>query len=445
MRKRELTIPTILGVLLSLVGMSAGLWFLREPIKSAVFASPQEAPAQVQTTNISDSSVVISWLTDKAATGFIQYGQSSNPDLVVSDDRDQERGTVDNYFTHLVTIRGLKPSTTYNFRIGSAKKLYDQQGRPYQVTTGPSLGSPPAADVAYGQVLTGSGEPADGALVYLTLSGTVPQAALVKSSGSWVIPLSTARSADLTSFTAYDPKSSQIQIQVQAGSLGNSTVITTTGQDSPIPTITLGQTYNYTLVANSPVEAASEATSSSRFSSSFAGPATETTSVLAIVSPKTGEQVNSTQPEIIGRGPANSQVTITIQSPTTITGTVQTDAKGEFTYSVPQDLPPGNHTITISALVDGVVKKFRRNFTVLAEGASQIPAFTATPSASIKPSPSPTPTPKPSPTPTLDPRIALPSTESGVPTSGNFTPTLVLLILGCGIIFSGLVVYRKLT
>ena len=123
MKKRELTIPTILGILFSVVGMGAGVWFLREPIRSAVFASPEETPTQVRVANTTDSSFVVSWLTDRAATGFIQYGQSSNPDLVISDDRDQERGTVDNYFTHFVTLRGLKPSTAYNFRIGSPKKL----------------------------------------------------------------------------------------------------------------------------------------------------------------------------------------------------------------------------------------------------------------------------------------------------------------------------------
>ncbi len=411
MKKRELTIPTILGILFSVVGMGAGVWFLREPIRSAVFASPEETPTQVRVANTTDSSFVVSWLTDRAATGFIQYGQSSNPDLVISDDRDQERGTVDNYFTHFVTLRGLKPSTAYNFRIGSAKKLYDQQGALYQVTTGQSLGNPPAADVTYGQVLTSSGEPADGSIVYLTLVGAVPQAALVKSSGSWVIPLSTARSVDLTSFVAYDPKSSQIQIQVQAGPLGQASVITTTDQDSPVPVISLGQNLN--LLATQPQP--SEAPTSSRFS----------TSSLTIISPQTGEEVNSTQPEIIGRGPANTEITITINSPTAITDTIQTDANGEFSYSVPKDLPPGEHTITISTLVDGVARQVQRKFTVLAAGTSQIPAYSATSSATIKP------------------RVAMPATTSGVPASGNLTPTLVLLILGSALIISGVVTYKK--
>src|SRR3989344_7644277 len=175
MRKKELSIPTVLGILVSLIGMGVGLWYLREPIKNVVLASPQDAPTQVYITNITDSSFVVSWLTDKATTGFIQYGEKTNSDFMVSDDRDQERGTVDNYFTHLVTVRDLKPSTAYNFRIGSASKLYDQKGQPYSVTTGLSLGSPPPADMTYGQVLTPNGEPAEGAIVYLSLPGDVPQ------------------------------------------------------------------------------------------------------------------------------------------------------------------------------------------------------------------------------------------------------------------------------
>lgn len=412
MKKRELTIPTILGILFLIVGMGAGIWFLREPIKSAVFAYSEEIPNQVQITNVSDTSFVVSWLTDKAAAGFIQYGQSTNPNLVIADDRDQERGTADKYFTHFVSVRGLKPSTRYYFRIGADKSLYD-------TTTGLSLGSPPAADIAYGQILTGNGEPADGAIVYLTLAGAVPQASLVKSSGSWVIPLSTARSVDLTSFVAYDPKSSQVQIRVQAGPLGQASVITTTDQDSPVAAISLGQNLN--LLASQPQPP--EAHTSSRFS----------TSSLIIISPKTGEQVNSAQPEIIGRGPANSEVTITVNSPTSITNTIQTDSNGEFSYSVPKKLPPGEHTITISTLINGVAKQVQRKFIVLAAGESQIPAFTATPSATLRPSPSPT----------IKPRITMPATESGVPTSGNLTPTLVLLILGSALTISGVVTYKK--
>lgn len=448
MRRRELTIPTILGVFLSLIGMGAGLWFLREPIRTAVFASAEEQPSQVKITNITDTSFSVSWITQKATSGYIQYGEN-NPDLVVSDDRDQASGSVDSYFTHFVTVRGLRPATTYNFRIGSGASKYDQDGQPYQTKTGLNLGSPPAADVAYGQVITANGDPAGGAIVYLTVSGAVPQASLVNATGSWVIPISTARSADLTNYAAYDPQTTQLQIQVVAGSLGSASVTTTTGDDSPVPEITLGQTYNYlsqnqegqTLNLPTPTPSGDTSELDSKFSDDSLSEATSSSS-LVIVSPKFNEKVNATTPEIIGKGPANTQITITVNSTAEITQTISTDSSGNFTFTVPQNLEPGQHTITISALIDGVVKKVQRNFVVLASGESETPAFTSTPSASIKPSP--TPSVKPSPTPTALPRVTIPSTSSGVPTSGDASPTIIFALLGSALILSGTFIYKKL-
>ncbi|MDO8487726.1 MAG: fibronectin type III domain-containing protein [bacterium] len=439
MKRREITIPTILGILMSVLGMGAGIWFLREPIRSTVFASVEEEPSEVLISNITDTSFAVSWVTQKAASGYIQYGET-DPNLVVSDDRDQSGGSVENYFTHLVTLQGLKPTTKYNFRIGSGGSKYDQEGQLYGVTTGLGLGSPPAADVAYGQVLAASGEPAEGALVYATLAGAVPQVALVNSGGAWVVPLSTVRSADLTSFAAYDLQASQINIRVAAGPMGAASVVTTTAEDSPVPVITLGQSYDYTSTAETTGEedTGEETLSGGESKLSDLGPSTPS-ATLSILSPKPAEEVNSTQPEVIGRGPANTEVTITINSETAITDTVQTDANGKFSYTVPEGLTPGTHTITISGLVDGIIKTVTRSFVVKAAGESNVPAFTATPSATIKPSP----TPKAS--PTAPPRVANPSTASGVPTSGSTSPTIILIVMGFMLMLSGAVVYQKLT
>ena len=165
MKKRELTIPTILGILVTIGGLVAGVFLLNAPLRSLVGASPEETPTEVKVTNTADTSFVVSWTTAKSTSGYIQYGEGEKPELVVSDDRDQEKGEIGIYFTHLVTIRGLKAATNYGFRIGSGKGLYDQGGQLYKVTTGITLRNPPRADVAYGQIVTSSGDPVDGALV----------------------------------------------------------------------------------------------------------------------------------------------------------------------------------------------------------------------------------------------------------------------------------------
>ncbi|MEK7091187.1 MAG: fibronectin type III domain-containing protein [Patescibacteria group bacterium] len=416
MRKRELTIPTILGVLTIIGGLIGGVVLLNKPLRNLVGASPEETPKEVRITNVADTSFVVSWVTDKSTSGYVQY----NGGLVVSDDRDQERGEIGNYFTHLVTIKALKSDTNYSFKIGSGKSLYDNLGKSYQITTASAVSQVPAADVAYGQVVTASGDPVEGAIVYLSLPGAVPQAALTKPSGSWVIPVASARSADLTGYAAYDREKEKTEITVQAGALGTSVINTTTGTTKPVANITLGENRSGETPAPTPV-------AGSKFSQGTL--ATDTGETLIILTPKSGEKVNSQKPEIMGRAPAGSKVIIKVESSQLFTETLTAGESGEWTYSVPEDLEPGVHTVTVTSIIDGITKTVKKNFVVEAAGVSNAPARVATPSATLKPTPKPTPT--------IAPRVAYPSTESGTPQSGNLTPTLILLILGGSLVITG--------
>lgn len=430
MRRRELTIPTIIGILVTIGGLAAGIFLLREPLRNLVGASAEETPDQVRITNTTDASFVVSWVTAKAISGYIQYGEGVNTSLVVSDDRDQEKGNIGNYFTHIVTIKGLKPTTKYSFKIGSGRNLYDNTGKLYENTTGVTIRNQPPADVAYGQVIGSGGDPADGAIVYLALPGVVTQAALVKSSGSWVIPLATARTTDLTSFAAYDKEKTRVEIFVQGGPLGTSSVIALTNNVQPLPEVTLGKTYDLTAQAGS-TTTTPEASISSRFKNEALAPATKTSEELVLVSPKANETVNTQKPEIIGVAPAGTKITVTIHSSTVITQTVTANTNGQWSYTVPQNLSPGEHTVTITAIINGVKKTVQKTFVVEAAGNSNAPAFSSTPSAILKP------TPTPIPSPTVIPRVAYPSTTSGTPQTGNLTPTLILLILGIGLVSAG--------
>jgi len=406
-----------------------------------VRASPEETPQQTKITNITDTEFVVSWTTAKAVAGFIQYGEKNSSLLVVSDDRDQEKGSIGNYFIHFVTVKNLKPRTTYIFKIGSGKAIYDQQGQAYQASTGPQLANPPAADVAYGQVVTGGGDSAEGAIVYVHVTGMTPQAALVKASGSWVIPLATSRTTDLTSFAPYDPKTASLEIFVEGGPSGSSQVTTTTGSDKPVANITLGGSKNPVAVSTPLPEKSAPATSSSKFSTVLLTSPTEASgSALTILTPKFGENINSTKPEILGKGPAKTHIVIEIHSTQVISGTVTTDSSGNWSYSVPSNLSPGVHTITITTLVNGVVNKLTRSFVVEAAGVSNSPALSASPSATL--TPTLVPTLKPTLIPTLMPTsIPISASQSALPASGNLTPTLLLALLGFGLICAGLLAY----
>lgn len=404
MKQRELTIPTVLGLLVAIGGLVSGLWLSRNKTSLGIFASGEQAPENVRITNVTDTSVVASWTTSKSTSGFVKFSENklAAVELVVSDDRDQDRGAVGNYFTHFVTLRGLKPTTAYKLKIGSEEQI---------ITTGVSLRNTPAADVVFGQAVTAGGDPADGAIVYVQLPGAVPQAALVKASGSWVVPLSVARSTDLTSYAAYDKQTEKISVTVQAGPLGTTTLSTSLASARPMSSITLGQSAVVAEILPTPTPMA---TPVSKFSdSALSGNVTS--------APKL--KINSIKPEVTGVAPANAVLTIEVNSENQIKATVKADKNGNFTYQIPPGLEPGTHTITISALVDGVVQKLTKTFVVEAAGTTGVVTFTATPSAVV--------------------RKAYPATTSAIPKSGNLTPTLILLILGIALVTVGVVSLRN--
>lgn len=190
-------IPTLVGVVVLVAAMVAGLFMFSEG--TGVFApraTPQTTPKQVKITNIADKAFTISFYTDEATAGFIKYG-TTDADLgsQASDDRDQLSGTVGKYTLHHVTLKGLKPNTQYFFTLGTGSGVvYDNNGSPFTVkTTAEVSGPPPVANTIYGTVTNAGGTAAEGSVVYLAIDGVNELSALVKSSGSWAIPLANAR------------------------------------------------------------------------------------------------------------------------------------------------------------------------------------------------------------------------------------------------------------
>jgi len=446
MKKRELRLPTIIGLVVVLAGLGAGLFVLRNPLRLSLSASGEETPSQVSISNVSDSTFAVSWVTSKAVTGFVQYGESGKePDLAVSDDRDQEKGDVGSYYTHYVTVSGLKGGTKYSFKIGN-------KGEQFETTTGATLENTPTADVAYGLVMSEDGNPADGAIVYVQVPGGEPASALTKPSGAWVIPLATIRAAGLAGYVTYDKEQTEIEISVQGGNLGTSLVTVKTGEDSPVPTIALGKSYDF--AADETVVEQDQSTESGDLASKFTGealaPGTNPEETLEILTPKSDEMINTQRPQIIGRAPAGTEVSVEIHSSQVITGKTTTGEDGTFSFSVPTGLAPGEHTVTISATINGVVRQITKSFTVYAQGESSLPAFEATPSATLIPTlvPSATPTLLPTmtaqptviPTVTIQPTVAptaTPEPPTELPASGNVWPTILILVFGLGLLASG--------
>ncbi len=417
---REWRIPTILGILVIGLSLGATVFLFNNARNFFGQATADAAPQEVKITNIADSSFSVSFVTSGNVSGTVNFGEDSSLGNITTDDRDQIAGKTDQYKNHHITLRYLKPNSRYYFKIISGGSTFDNNGEAYVVTTAPQLApSTNQAQPAYGTVLKADGTPGSGAIVYLNLANSVTLSTLVKSSGNWLITLNNARTADLGGYL--NPKGSdRLEIFVQ-GTEGTSQVVTTVSNDAPVPQITLGKNYNFGQQAAAPA-ASPTASPSSSPGAKFSLPQVATPSP-SLSAPATGAAIPSDRPVFKGTGVPGKTVTIKIESPTTVTGTTSVDQNGNWTWTPPAGLPPGEHTVTITTTdSQGKLALLTRKFTVLASGTQVTEP--ATPSASPKVSPSPSVKPSP----TLKPTPI--ATASPAPTSGNLTPTLAVTVLG---------------
>ena len=425
MKVNKIHFPTALGLLILLVAIFLGVFFAKTRTINTNQAKVTATPSQVRITNVNDNSFNVSWLTDQQTEGVIKYGtKETNLTQSALDERNQLSGEKGQFEVHYVTIKNLAAATKYYFKIESGGKQFDNNGQPFEVTTGPVLSNAPGADPIYGTVLSQSGTPVEGAVVYVNLGGAAPLSAISKTGGTWALSLATARTTDLGSFVKYDTQATVVNLLVQAGTAGTASAITTTTNDSPVPDISLGESKDFRAAAmpsSSTTTGAGETTASKSgflLNPLVAQVATESGEVTLNNPSFDGEVINATQPAFMGSGPAGKVLAIEIKSSQTYTGSATVDKNGEWQFTAPKGLTAGEHTVTINYIdTDGKEAKISRNFTIAAAGQTEVPAIIATPSAA---------------------RTSMPSTASGIPHPGSENITLLMLLTGLGLIVGSL-------
>jgi len=442
-RPKSKKIPAVFGLLILLVILFTGVFLINRFRSLNSSASSVISPQKIKITNIGSNFFAVSWITQNPSTGLVQFGENASLEELKKDIRDQNNSKSEKYQTHYVLVDNLKAETKYFFKIISEGASFDNSQKPFEVTTGPTK-IPTDNDIAQGRILTAEKQPATGVIVYLSIANAVTQSAITDSMGNWMIPLSLTRNLDLMTFSNYDRSAQVEEIFVQADSQTASVSLTTIN-DNPVPDILLGQNYNLLnqmpQISNTPAPLFQNPEEGSP---SFGGFQQENAS-LSITSPAENEQINNSQPEFIGTAPKDQQLDIKIESEGEISSNTVADQTGKWQWSPPSNLSPGPHTITVSYTDSGgFIRKVSRSFTVLAQGSSDLPSFTATPSGKLI-TPTTTPTsslkitvsPSPSLAPTIPYRTSLPSTESGIYRSGTTLPTILFLGLGLIIILIG--------
>lgn len=416
-------IPTIIAILILIIAVAAGVYFVQNQQIFRIGASPDAAPQDVRVTNIKDTGFTVSWTTDKKTPGSLVVGESANSITTPAVAIDTTPVN-----THFVSVALLKPGTTYFFKIISDGTTYDNSGIPWQALTLAGPSTPTSTFLVSGNVLTSASQPADDAIVYITGPAISPVSIKTTTSGSYVLTVENAT------------ENQALQLFVQGASLGISSAQFLAGSANPLPAIVLGQTYDFrtqtsgqdTGVPQANINLPSESTPSSGFNVPTSTTSGDPKTSVTLESVDEKETVNTTTPEFFGEGPAGTTITIVVNSEEEITSTTKVDSSGNWNWTPPSGLSPGQHTITLSWKdASGILRTLTRSFVV---SAAEGPAFEATPSAS------PFLTlPTASATPSASPRVSLPSTSSGIPVSGIATPTLIGIFAGIILIVGAIV------
>ena len=451
-------IPTIIGIVILLVGTFAGVFFLRTNQIFRIGASGAVAPKDIRTGNLSDTSATISWITEDATSAFISWGETQGglSKTEVESDSDQK------FFTHSITLTGLKPDTAYYYKINSEGTNFDNNGIPWQLTTGDGIAVSQNSNPISGSVITATGQPSKRALVYVTVDGYL-LSTLTSDAGNFVLQLGSARTSDLKQLAQIDQAKTLLTVSAQAGGGETSSVQIFPRSANPIPPLVLGQVQDYRSMSPNPdgqnpdvdLTLPVGATDESKFNVAVPSEPPKATSVI-LESIDEGEVVTSSEPQFFGKGPGGETITITIQSEQIPPQTVKITQNGSWSFSPSTPLSEGPHSITISWLdASGITRTLTRNFVVqagevpafVASGSATptpTPTFTPSPTPRVSPSPTPIPTfnPTATPIPSVTPRITPTETPETLPVSGNLTPTLLVSIMGIAVIAFSFFVWR---
>lgn len=233
-------IPTILGLTLLIAGIAAGVLLINSNKIFSLGAKPENSPKNIRVSNIQNETVTISFITGKRTESLLLWKEKGHQQFkseIVNEDKAA--------YIHSINITGLSPNSTYYFKVVSSGNEFDNEGIPWQFSTGAKLDNTPPAQLISGTVLTSSGANAEGVIVYVSVGGSSLLSTKTDQDGSWLILTSYARVQDLQSFTIINPSTTLIEIAIQGGPMGVASAHVYPEAANPVPAIMFGQTHDF--------------------------------------------------------------------------------------------------------------------------------------------------------------------------------------------------------
>lgn len=382
----------VLTVLLVLLALTASFAIVRYALPKRGIQAQNTGLSDVQITNIFPTQATIIWKSAKNDKGWLVWGTSEN-DLgrISYDDRDDSGKT--EYTYHSVTLKDLKPNTSYYFKITNGSEIYTHNGKnTFTFTSIDNLKQSAQNKPAYGKY-TANNQPVGNAIIVIEHPSMYPLSTITKSSGEWLIPfnytvnrtngkLQTLKPEDVLTIHVYDESGKTTIVRARASQL------------SPLKT-SIARGVQTDLTAGKKTEAK--------------------TGSITLIYPKKDAVITADTPLIKGTAPAGSDVVVALM-PTADAGstdnavyyTATADKDGIWKLSLSKALAPGAYTIEVKPrTTNGDTTLIAHSFTIAKSGTQVLgestPGGTITPTASPSPTLTglPTPTATASATPTL--------------------------------------------
>jgi hypothetical protein len=208
-QKKQLKIVVLLliGIPLTIfAGYRAVLWITG--------ATGDVTPQNIVIGNISSNSITVSWTTSTKTVGAVVPMQNGEEIELFYDNRDNSRRN-----THIVEVKRLEPSTTYQLKILSGEEVYaGDSDRRLNVTTAGVEELPPAKPINGG--VDGAD---DDVLVYVLTKdkSTYPLITETSGTGNWLLNISQLRKvSDNSHYTAQDSTNLRIIAVSEVGNAG---------------------------------------------------------------------------------------------------------------------------------------------------------------------------------------------------------------------------------
>ncbi len=338
-------IPTILAVLMLVVLMVGAVFITSQIQKNQHLESSADEPNRPENigiANVSDSSLTIYWTSQKEVAGAVLFGTTPSLSGSIGFDERDTKGKSSQFTTHLVRLVNLKPETLYYFKISSGASIYgdtEKNGDSFEVRTFPKISSNPSVEPIYGKFTSADGTGQSGVIVLWNSPNAAPQAVLSKSDGSYVIPLSTVRTADgQTSLTLLPTTIETIDFLAKSGTIGS--LSCTSGQDKPLPSVKVGE--NAKCQTGDPL---GQSTETGRFNPP-SSPSQEVLTVNII----DGQTVVTPMPIFSGFAPAAVLLRIQISGKNNFSGTLKTAPDGSWSWTPPANLSMGQNILTVTVM-----------------------------------------------------------------------------------------------